>query len=121
MNMLAAFARSGGYTGSSPAMLNAIEDIWRHGIREARAAHFERKRVIDEFKEHPSLFFSAIRPNLSTDEAIEAANCEIVNFRNLSTWRQELRLPSLRRAYLMRMQARFFRRFGRRIWIREAA
>ncbi|ESZ60511.1 hypothetical protein NL532_24295 [Mesorhizobium sp. C120A] len=116
------FARSaGGYRGDSPAMLHAMEAIRQHGIRRARDGHFERKAVIDEMKANPEMFFNAIRPNLCTAEAIEAANRVIFGFRNLPTWQRERRLADVQRAQKMRVYARFFRRFGKRLWIRSAA
>lgn len=115
------FARQSGYTGSSPAMLAAFEDIRQSGIRQARAAHFDRKRVIDEMKATPALFFHAIRPSLSTAEAIEDATRFIAFYRNMPTWRQENRAGDLLRAKEKRLLGRYFRRFGLRIWAREAA
>lgn len=115
------FANSCGYTGNSPAMLHALEQIRQRGIREARAGHFERKRVIDQFKAEPCMFFLAIRPSLSTSEAIEDAKRFIASYRNMPTWRQENRAGDLRRAKGKMVTARFFRRFGLRIWARRAA
>jgi hypothetical protein len=117
----ATFARQSGYTGKSPAMLGAFEAIRAAGIREARAAHLERKAVIDEMKAEPGMFFNAIRPSLSTAEAIEDAQRVIFGWRNLPTWRQELRAGELRRAKQTLVVARFFRRYGLRIWARRAA
>lgn len=116
------FARSaGGYNGDSPAMLRAMEAIRQNGIRRAREGHFERKAVIDEMKAEPAMFFNAIRPNLCTAEAIEASNRVIFGFRNLPTWRKESRLADVKRAQQMRVYARFFRKYGKRIWIKEQA
>lgn len=115
------FAREAGYGGNSPALLDAYEAIRQLGVRTARAGHFERKAVIDEMKDCPALFFHAIRPNLCSAEAIEAANRVIFGFRNLPKWRQEIRQNDVKRAKLMRVYARFFRRFGKRLWIMEAA
>lgn len=115
------FAAACGYRGSSPALLGAYEAIRQQGIRRAREGHDERKAVIDEMKASPAMFFNAIRPNLSTAEAIEAANRVIFGFRNLPTWRKEYRLNDVKRAQQMRVQARFFRRFGKQLWIRKAA
>ncbi|TIO15586.1 MAG: hypothetical protein E5X86_19640 [Mesorhizobium sp.] len=114
-------AREAGYTGNSPAMLNAFEQIRLAGIREARAGHYERKRVIEQYKAEPGMFFNAIRPSLTTSEAIEDANRVIFTFRNLPRWQQEARLGQLRKAKQTRLVARFFRRFGARIWARDAA
>lgn len=115
------FAQLCGYTGESPAMLAALEAIRRHGCAEARTAHYERKRIVDEYKADSGMFFSAIRPSLTTSEAIEDANRIIHTFRNLPSWQQEMRLGQLRKAKRTRLAARFFRRYGVRIWAREAA
>ncbi len=116
------FARTaGGYRGDSPAMLRAMEAMRQHGIRRAREAHFERKAIIDEMKDSPAMFFNAIRPNLCTAEAIQAANRVIFGFRNLPLWQRERRLADVKRAQQMRVYARFFRRYGKRLWIRSAA
>lgn len=119
--MTAEFARQAGYTGNSPAMLAAMEDIRQAGIREARAGHYERKRIIDEFKADPGMFFAAIRPSLTTSEAIEDANRIIFTFRNLPRWQQEMRLAQLRKAKRTRLVARYFRMHGKAIWAREIA
>jgi hypothetical protein len=116
------FARAaGGYTGESPAMLRAMEAVRQSGIRQARAAHFDRKRIIDEMKAKPGMFFNAIRPSLSTSEAIEDAQRFLVYYRNMETWRQENRAGDLLRAKEKMVLGRFFRRYGLRIWAREAA
>lgn len=116
------FARSaGGYTGDSPAMLDAFEKMRRSGIRQARAGHFERLAIIEQFKANPAMYFAAIRPNLSTEETIEEARRVIFRFRSLPTWQQESRRPQLQKAVLAQVYARYFRRFGRRLWVREAA
>ncbi|TJW49397.1 MAG: hypothetical protein E5X65_33910 [Mesorhizobium sp.] len=115
-------AREAGYTGNSPAMLNAFEQIRLAGIREARAGHYERKRVIEQYKAEPGMFFNAIRPSLTTSEAIEDANRIIHTFRNLPTWQQQhARLGQLRKAKQTRLVARYFRMHGRKIWAREIA
>lgn len=121
MNAAAQFARESGYTGSSPAMLAAFEAIRQHGITEARAQHFERKALVDQYAREPGMFFAAIRPSLSTAEAIEDANRIIFGFRRLETWQQakESRQRELVKAKLTRVIARFFRRYGRRIWINQ--
>lgn len=116
-----AFAAECGYRGSSPAMLKAFEDIRQAGIREARKGHYDRKAVIDEFKRHPGAFFAAIRPSLTTDEAIEDANRIIFGFRRLPTWQQANRRKYVFEAKQLRLQARYFRRFGFRIWQERAA
>lgn len=119
--MAATIARESGYTGNSPAMLNAFEQIHQRGIREARAGHLERKRIVDQFKAAPGMFFATIRPSLSTAEAIEDANRVIFNFRNLPTWQQQARLGQVRKAKQTRVIARYFRRFGLRLWAQQAA
>ena len=113
--------RAGGYTGSSPAMLKAFEAMRQDGIREARAAHFERKRAVDELKASPAMFFVSIRPALCTDEAIADANRVIFNHRNLSSWMKEVHRKRLKDAKQRLVIARYFRRFGKRLWVREAA
>lgn len=117
----AAFAQQIGCPNASPAMMKAFEDIRQSGIRRARTAHFERVKVIEEFKANPGLFFAVIRPSLSTEEAIEDARRIRFNFRNLPTWMQEGRRPQMQQAALTEIYARYFRRFGRRLWIQEAA
>jgi hypothetical protein len=117
----ATLARQCGYTGNSPALLGAYEQIKQAGIRQARAAHFDRKRIVDEMKAEPAMFFAAIRPNLCTEEAIDTARRVIFRFRNLETWRQEMRVNELRRAKEMMVLARFFRRYGRRAWAIQVA
>lgn len=121
MNATQQFARASGYTGSSPAMLDAFERIRLHGITESRAAHYERVKLVEKYKAEPGMFFAAIRPNLSTEEAIEDANRIIFRFRNLESWRQESRRGQLLQAKQTRCLARFFRRFGQRIWMERAA
>jgi hypothetical protein len=116
-----AFAEKIGCAKASPAMLQAFEDIRQSGIRRARAAHFERVKIIQQYKAEPGMFFAAIKPNLSTEEMITDARHIRFTFRNLPTWQQETRRSQMQRAALMEIYARFFRRFGRRIWIEEAA
>lgn len=115
------FARSCGYAGNSPALLRAFEAIRQHGIREARADHYRHLAVIRQYAEHPAMFFAAIRPSLSTDEAIEDANAFIRQFRSMESWRQERNLIRLRKAKEKRVFARYFRRFGLRLWAKQAA
>lgn len=117
-----AFALESGYSGNSPAMLAAFARIREHGIREARAAHFERVKLVKLYAERPDMFFAAIRPALSTQEAIEDANRIIFGFRNMPRWQQDVRREQVARAKRIRWTARYFRRFGARIWLnREAA
>jgi hypothetical protein len=115
------FARACGYTGDSPALLEAFEAIRRNGIAHARRDHLQRKAVIDALKLSQTLFLSAIGPALSAEEAIEDAAHFIACWRNMPRWRQERRLPDLARARQQRLVARFFRRYGHRLWAREAA
>ncbi|BAV46791.1 hypothetical protein MLTONO_1888 [Mesorhizobium loti] len=115
------FARACGYTGDSPALLEAFEAIRRNGIAQARQDHFRRKAVIDELKQSEPLFLAAIGPALSADEAIDDTARFIACWRNMPRWRQERRLPDLVRARQQRLIARFFRRYGHRLWALEAA
>lgn len=116
------FARTaGGYTGASPAMLRAMEAIRQTGIRKARQAHAERYAVLQQYKDSPALFFAYIRPALSTDEAVEDATRIICRFRNLPTWKQAYGQREVVEAKRKRVFARFFRRYGARLWLREAA
>ncbi|MBZ9906058.1 hypothetical protein LB557_08615 [Mesorhizobium sp. BR115XR7A] len=115
------FARACGYTGDSPALLEAFEAIRRTGIVQARLDHFRRKAVIDELKQAEPLFLAAIGPALSAHEAVEDTARFIAGWRNMPRWRQERRLADLARAKQQRLVARFFRRFGHRLWALEAA
>ncbi|RWF46717.1 MAG: hypothetical protein EOS46_16540 [Mesorhizobium sp.] len=115
------FARACGYTGDSPALLEAFEAIRRDGIAQARLDHFRRKAVIDEMKQSEPLFLAAIGPALSAHEAVEDAARFIAGWRNMPRWRQERRLPDLARAKEQRLVARFFRRYGHHLWALEAA
>ena len=113
------FARACGYTGDSPALLDAFEAIRRNGVAHARHDHLRRKAVIDELKQSQALFLAAIGPALSAHEAIEDAARFIACWRNMPRWRQERRLPDLIRVKQQRLVARFFRRHGQRLWARE--
>lgn len=121
MNASTQLAKSCGYSGNSPAMLNAFEQIRLAGIREARAGHYERKRIIDGMKAEPRMFFNAISPAQSSLEAIEDANRIIFGFRNLPRWQQEMRLGQLRKAKQTRVISRYFRRFGKAVWLNKEA
>jgi hypothetical protein len=121
MNATQQFARASGYTGSSPAMLAAFERIRLHGVAEARAAHYERVKLVEKYKAEPGMFFAAIRPSLSTEEAIEDANRIIFRFRNLESWRQESRRGQVLQAKQTRVISRYFRRFGQRVWLNKEA
>ncbi|CCV08156.1 conserved hypothetical protein [Mesorhizobium metallidurans STM 2683] len=115
------FARDCGYTGDSPAMLAALTAIRLDGIARARQGHDQRKAVVDRLKQSEALFLAAICPALSAGEAIEDAARFIACYRNMPRWRQERRMRDLARAKQQRLLARFFRRFGQRLWTREAA
>jgi hypothetical protein len=115
------FARDCGYAGDSPAMLAALAAIRLDGIARARQGHDQRKAVVDRLKQSEALFLAAIGPALSAEEAIEDAARFIAGYRNMPRWRQERRLPDLARARQQRLLARFFRRYGHRLWAREAA
>ncbi|MER8375549.1 hypothetical protein [Mesorhizobium sp. M1406] len=67
------FARACGYSGDSPALLEAFEAIRRDGIAHARQDHIRRKAMIDELKQSEILFLAAVGPALSAGEAIEDA------------------------------------------------
>ncbi|MER8467761.1 hypothetical protein [Mesorhizobium sp. M1396] len=115
------FARACGYTGDSPALLEAFETIRRDGIAHARQDHIRHKAMIDELKQSEILFLAAVGPALSAGEAIEDAARVIACWRNMPRWRQERRLPDLVRAKQQRLVARYFRRYSERLWAREAA
>ncbi|MBZ9799299.1 hypothetical protein [Mesorhizobium sp. ES1-4] len=115
------FARACGYTGDSPALLEAFEAIRCNGIAQARLDHFKRKAVIDELKQSELLFLAAIGPALSAHEAVEDAIRFIAGWRNMPRWRQERRPHDLARARQQLLMARFFRRYGHGMWARHAA
>ncbi|RWM95033.1 MAG: hypothetical protein EOR84_15455 [Mesorhizobium sp.] len=117
----AQFARDCGYTGDSPAMLAAFAAIRRDGIGQARLGHGQRKALVDRLKLGEALFLAAIRPAQSAEEAIEDAARFIACYRNMPRWRQERRGADLARARQQRLLARFFRRYGHRLWSRQAA
>ncbi|MER9296686.1 hypothetical protein NKI38_09330 [Mesorhizobium sp. M0621] len=114
------FDRACGYTGDSPALLEAFEAIRRNGIAHARQDHIRRKAVIDELKHSEILFLAAIGPALSAEEALEDAARFIACWRNMPRWRQERRLTDLIRAKQQRLVARYFRRYGHLLWACEA-
>lgn len=119
--MSSGFARTCGYNGDSPALLDAFEAIRQCGIRQARQEHDRRRAVIDGLKLGEDMFLAAIGPALSAEEAIEDATRFIAFWLAMPRWRQERRLPDLMRAKQQLLVARFFRRHGHRIWRREAA
>ncbi|MER9176673.1 hypothetical protein NKH72_24230 [Mesorhizobium sp. M0955] len=67
------------------------------------------------------MFFATIRPSLSTAEAIEDAERFLIDFRNMPRWRQGMRAGQARKAKQTRLIGRYFRRFGKQIWMKEAA
>ncbi len=115
------FAAAAGCRTNDPALLAIYDSIRRKGIREARDAHDDRYAMLKRYKANPYLFFGLIRPSLSTDEAIEESTRIIFRFRNLPTWQQEGRRAELAKAKQVRVFARFFRLYGKRIWLREVA
>ncbi|RWM20412.1 MAG: hypothetical protein EOR73_15445 [Mesorhizobium sp.] len=117
----AQFARDSGYTGDSPAMLAAFAAIRLDGIGKARLGHDQRKATVDRLKHGEALFLAAIRPAQSAEEALEDAARFIALFHNMPRWRQERRGADLARARQQRLLARFFRRYGHRLWPRQAA
>ncbi|MFA6154655.1 hypothetical protein [Mesorhizobium sp.] len=115
------FARACGYSGDSPALLEAFAAIRNSGIARARQDHARRKAVIDTLKQSELLFLAAIAPALSAEEAIEDAARFIAFWRNMPRWRQERRLADLAKARQQRLVARFFRRYGHRLGALQAA
>lgn len=115
------------YRGDSPAMLKAFEDIRQSGIRRAREFHFERAKLVEKFKADPGSFWGYINlfrvtPLYSTDEAIEFWSFEAENQRDLRALKSYRYDPGkLRMAAERVVMARFFRRYGARIWQRRAA
>ncbi|MER9617366.1 hypothetical protein [Mesorhizobium sp. M0207] len=116
----AQFAHACGYSGDSPAMLAAFAAIRQDGIRKARQGHRQRKAAIDRIKPSRALFLAAIRPAQSAEEALEDVARFLSMFRNMPHWRQERRAADLTRARQQRLFARFFRRYGHRLWALEA-
>lgn len=127
MNATEQFAASCGYVGNSPAMLKAFEDIRQSGIRDARKAHYDRVKQVDSFVADPGSFWGYVNlfrvsPLLSTDEAIEFWTIEAENqrvLREAGHWRYDA--AKLRIAAERVVIARYFRRFGARLWQRAAA
>lgn len=121
------FAAESGYTGDSPAMLAAFEAIRQSGIRRARDMHYERVKLVEQFKARPSLFWSYVnlfrpQPLLSTQEAIDFYRARHTEERALVAIRHWRADPGKVRMCGERLVlARFFRRFGARIWTRQAA
>ncbi|MBZ9676404.1 hypothetical protein [Mesorhizobium sp. ES1-1] len=115
------FARACGYSGDSPALLDAFSAIRHSGIAHARQDHARRKALIDMLKQSELLLLAALAPALSEEEAIEDAARFIAFWRNMPRWRQERRLTDLHRAKQQRLVARFFRRYAGQVWAREAA
>lgn len=122
MNALTAqFAKECGYTGNSPAMLDAFEQVRQHGIEQARKSHHDRKRITDAIKAEPALISGMIHPAQSIDEALEDIGAFLVACRNMPSWRRQNHAAAIRKAKANRLYFRFFRRFGDRIMAREAA
>lgn len=127
MNATEQFAASCGYVGKSPAMLKAFEDIRQSGIRYARKMHYDRVKLADGFVADPGSFWGYVNlfrvsPLLSTDEAIEFWTNEAENqrvLREAGHWRYDA--AKLRIAAERVVIARYFRRFGARLWQRAAA
>ncbi|RWK50342.1 hypothetical protein [Mesorhizobium sp.] len=119
--MDARFARDCGYTGDSPAMLAAFAAIRHDGIGQARLGHDRRKALVDRLKLGEALFLAAIRPAQSAEEALEDAARFMACYHNMPRWRQERRRGDLARARQQLLLARFFRRYGHRLWSRQAA
>jgi hypothetical protein len=114
-------ALESGYSGDLPAMLNQFERIRQSGIRLARKAHFARKARVDRFASEPTLYFATISPALSTDEVIEDAKLYLIRYSNMPSWMKQNRAAEVRRVKEARVIARFFRRYGKRVWMKEAA
>lgn len=120
------FAASCGYVGNSPAMLAAFEEIRQSGIRAARNAHFDRVKLVERLAKEPGSFWGYVNefrvtPLLSTDEAAEFWANEAEKQRVLwasGHWRYDA--AKLRIAAERVVIARYFRRFGAKLWQREA-
>jgi hypothetical protein len=104
-----------------PGHAGGLAAIRLDGIGKARQGHDQRKAVVDRLKHGEALFLAAIRPAQSAEEAIEDAARFIACYRNMPRWRQERRGADLARARQQRLLARFFRRYGHRLWSRQAA
>ncbi|MDI6026758.1 hypothetical protein QBK99_11205 [Corticibacterium sp. UT-5YL-CI-8] len=125
MNAVQQFAKECGYPGNSPAMLAAFAAIKQSGIREARLAHHERKRLVEQFKAEPTLFWGYTNlfrglPLLSTDEAIQffsGVQAAQQKLRREGHWRFDP--AKLNMASERIIVSRYFRRFGSRVWSRS--
>lgn len=121
------FAMQTGYTGDSPAMLAAMEQIRQSGIRRARDMHFERVKLLEQFKASPKLFWGYINlfrptPILSTQEAVEFYRKRHAEERALVAMRHWRADPGKVRMCGERLVlSRYFRRYGGRVWTRRAA
>lgn len=121
------FAKESGYVGESPAMLAAFEAIRQSGIRRAREMHFERVKLVEQFKANPSLFWGYVnlfrpQPLLSTQEAIDFYRARHTEERALVAirhWRADA--GKVRMCGERLVISRYFRRYGERIWTRKAA
>lgn len=115
------FAKECGYAGSSPSMLDAFEQVRRHGIEQARRSHHDRKRITDAIKTDPDLISAMIHPAQSVDEALQDIAAFLLACRNMPSWRRQNHAAAIRKARANRLYFRFFRRFGARLMARAAA
>jgi len=115
------FAATVGVKTQNPALLAMYDAIRKDGMRTAREAHAERYELVRRYAGTPRLLYVRLGPSLGLSEAIEDATRYIYNFRNLPKWRQDTRRKDLARHIENRVLARFFRRYGKRIWMRSAA
>lgn len=115
------FAATVGVKTQNPALLAMYDAIRKSGIKTAREAHDDRYKLVKRYSETPGLLYVRLRPSLGLSDAIEDANRYIFNFRNLPKWRQDSRVKDLAKHIENRLLARFFRRYGKRIWMRSAA
>lgn len=114
-------AASVGVRTQNPELLRMYEAIRQAGIKTAREAHDERYKLVQRYSDNPGLLYVRLRPSLGLSDAIDDANKYIFNFRNLPRWRQDARRRELAKHTENRLLARFFRRYGKRIWMRSAA
>lgn len=108
-------------TAYPKALTRALAEIDAYGIREARKAHDQRYALVQHYAQNPALFFAFISPSLSTSEAVADAAKFIALYRNLPQWKRESRARDIVIAKQKRVFARFFRRYGARVWLKEAA
>jgi hypothetical protein len=115
------FAATVGVKTQNPALLAMYDAIRKDGMRTAREAHDERYKLVKRYADNPGLLYVRLRPSLGLSDAIDDANRYVFNFRNLPRWRQDSRQKDYAKHIENRLLARFFRRFGKRIWMRSAA